>query len=222
MVNEPLGLLFTGGEGPPPEVCRALIAAEGAFIAAAADSGLLSAEAAGIRPDWITGDMDSLGAEAERLDSYPPERVLCYPAGKDYTDTELAFSLLREKGCVRVWIFGGGGGRTDHLFALRSMFERENPPERWVTARDDIHCLDAPAALPVSSGKPEGVRPVSVFPLGGGPWAAESSGLRWPLSGLPWERGFFGVSNEAPGGFTVRALSGRFLVLIPLSAALAG
>jgi thiamine pyrophosphokinase len=224
MVNEPLGLLFTGGEGPPPEVCHTLISGTGAFIAAAADSGLVSAEAAGIRPDWITGDMDSLGADAGRLVSYPPERVLRYPSGKDYTDTELAFSLLREKGCVRVWILGGGGGRIDHLFALRSLFEREKPPERWVTAHDDIRCLDAPAVLELSSGgKPAVIQPVSVFPLGCGPWKAESSGLRWPLAGLPWERGFFGVSNEAPEGrFTIKAKKGRFLVIIPLSASFAG
>jgi len=59
--------------------------------------------------------------------------------------------------------------------------------------------------------------PVSVFPLGGGPWEAESTGLKWPLNGISWNRGFFGLSNEAPeGAFTIRVKQGRFMVMICL------
>ncbi|MDR2019165.1 MAG: thiamine diphosphokinase [Treponema sp.] len=205
------GIAFIGGEGPPPVFCRSL-AAEAALIAAA-DSGLIAAEAAGLRPDWIIGDMDSLD-DLRRLESYPPERVVAYPPDKDYTDTELVLRLLRDRGCDTVWLAGGGGGRTDHLFAIRSLFEREYPPRRWITGTDDIRCLEAPEELRAET-PPGGL--VSVFPLGAGPWKAESSGLRWPLSGLPWERGYFGISNEAPGGsFAIRALSGRFMALLPL------
>jgi thiamine pyrophosphokinase len=217
-LQETLGIVFLGGEGPRPARCRALTeearkTAGAAPVIAAADSGLLLAEAAGIRPHWIAGDMDSLPDAVQRLSAYPPQAVLRYPADKDYTDAELALSLLREQGCVRVWIIGGGGGRTDHLFAVRSLFERPNPPERWLTAAEDIRCAESPAVLTLAA--PDG--PVSVFPLGDGPWEAESAGLRWPLAGLPWERGFFGVSNEAPAGrFTVTAKQGRFMVITPL------
>jgi thiamine pyrophosphokinase len=58
---------------------------------------------------------------------------------------------------------------------------------------------------------------VSVFPLGQGPWDAESEGLRWPLAGLPWDRGFFGISNVAEARFALRAKKGRFLVILPLA-----
>jgi thiamine pyrophosphokinase len=223
------GIAFIGGEGPPPDLCRSLAA--GAVFIAAADSGLIAAEAAGLRPDWITGDMDSLD-DPRRLESYPPERVITYPPDKDYTDTELVFRLLWDRGCGEVWLIGGGGGRTDHLFAIRSLFERERPPARWITGTEDIRCLEAAASMPIQNAPPSMASvpaelngeappqsPVSVFPLGPGPWQAESSGLKWPLAGLPWERGFFGVSNEAPGtSFTIRALSGRFMVIIPLAA----
>jgi len=58
---------------------------------------------------------------------------------------------------------------------------------------------------------------ISVFPLGEGPWKAESRGLKWPLDNLSWNRGFFGISNEAHKGFfTIQAVQGRFLVLTPL------
>jgi thiamine pyrophosphokinase len=185
----------------------------------AADSGLLAAEAAGLRPDWVLGDMDSLGAAGlERLEAYPPERVLRYEAAKDYTDTELALHLLYEKGCEETWLVGGGGGRLDHLLAIRSLFERQRCPVRWLTVAEDVRFLEAPGELALTVPDAALAAPlVSVFPLGQGPWDLESEGLRWPLAGLPWDRGFFGISNTADRDFTVRAKRGRFLVILPLA-----
>ncbi|MDR1858005.1 MAG: hypothetical protein LBQ69_00885, partial [Treponema sp.] len=51
-------------------------------------------------PDWIVGDMDSLGSES-RLAKYPGERVVRHAAEKDHSDTEMALSLLWEKGCTK-------------------------------------------------------------------------------------------------------------------------
>ena len=202
------GIAFLGGEGPGPEALK--IITSGADLLAAADSGLAAAEEAGLMPDWIVGDMDSLDKPA-RLEKYPPQRVIRYPHDKDFTDTELALSLLREKGCDEIWLSGGGGGRTDHLFAIRSLFERDVPPDRWFTANEEIRCLIEgrvlSAALPLKSR-------VSVFPLGAGPWAAESSGLKWPLKGLVWDRGSFGLSNVAEEGtLEIRSIRGRFMVM---------
>jgi thiamine pyrophosphokinase len=202
------GLAFTGGEGPPPDIARRLC--EGADLVAAADSGLIAAEAAGIRPDWITGDMDSLD-DLQRLEKYPSERVIRHPREKDDTDTELVLKLLWEKGCDEVWILGGGGGRVDHLFAVRSLFERDRFPRRWFTAAEDIFGIEAPGVLRWNAA-PGGV--VSVFPLGGGPWKASSGGLRWPLDHLNWNRGFFGVSNVITGeSFSIKAEAGRFMIV---------
>ncbi|MDR1058863.1 MAG: thiamine diphosphokinase [Treponema sp.] len=223
------GIGFIGGEGPSPETARRL--AGGAGLIAAADSGLMAAEAAGLRPHWIVGDMDSLD-DRGRLKKYPPDRVRIYDRAKDDTDTELALSLLWKEGCNEVWLLGGGGGRLDHILALRALFERPRPPNRWITAGEDVRCLEggeileleaasipAPVSGPAgaSANGPAGGGPflVSVFPLGEGPWEAESRGLRWPLGGLEWNRGSFGVSNEAPAGAcSLRSLRGRFMVVI--------
>jgi thiamine pyrophosphokinase len=221
-----LGLLFTGGEGPHPSLAAGIVQEAAALpgvktISAAADSGLLLAEAAGVKSDWITGDMDSLGAEAVRLDAYESEKILRHPKDKDFTDTELAFFLLREKGCGIIWIIGGGGGRLDQLFGIRSLFEREDPPERWITAAEDIYCIEAESKrrIPGTLKKQFGatVFPVSLFPLGTGPWEAESAGLKWYLSGLNWARDFIAISNAASeGNFTITAKRGRFMVMVPL------
>jgi thiamine pyrophosphokinase len=208
-----LGIVFTGGAGPALETIRRLFAgpAQGA-LTAAADSGLALAEAAGIAPGWIIGDMDSLVAP-ERLNAYPAGRVIRHRSDKDYTDTELALSLLWEQGCAELWILGGGGGRIDHLFAIRALFERERFPRRWITDAADIYCVEAPAVCSLSL-EPEGL--VSAFPLGEGPWKAASKGLRWPLDTVSWNRGFFGLSNIAlQGACTIQAKQGRFMVIIP-------
>jgi thiamine pyrophosphokinase len=210
------GIAFIGGEGPPPFVCERLAGA--ADIVAAADAGLLAAERAGVRPDWIIGDMDSIDDTA-RLDAYPPERVIRCVRDKDFTDTELALKLLWEQGCDETWLAGGGGGRTDHLLAIRSLFERDPSPDRWITGREDIRLLRRGGRLVFPNGGRggEALTGISVFPLGAGPWKAESQGLKWPLDGLTWNRGFFGISNEAPAGcFSVSTARGDFLVLAPL------
>ncbi|MDR2068839.1 MAG: thiamine diphosphokinase [Spirochaetaceae bacterium] len=202
------GIVFIGGLGPRAGLCRAL--SRGADLIAAADSGLIVAEDAGIYPDWIVGDMDSL-TDLGRLKKYPAERILQYPEDKDYTDTELALGLLWHKGCEEIWLLGGGGGRIDHLFAIRSLFERDPSPVRWITAEDDIHAVTGTLSRDLPPGSL-----VSVFPLGAGPWKVESRGLRWPLDDQPWTPGFFGISNIAQEGiFSIQVTAGRFLVILP-------
>ena len=220
------GLAIIGGEGPEPAFCGLL--AKDADIIIAADSGLEAAENSRVNPDWIVGDMDSLSS-LKMLEKYPKEIVLRFPQDKDLTDTELALELLWEKGCKEICISGGGGGRLDHLFALRSLFERERYPQRWVTASNDIRCLDS-ADLHLESEKPVGVKPaelvldmyrpdtlVSVFPLGDGPWNIQSQGLKWPLDNVVWSRGTYGISNRTIGDcFTIKAIKGRFMIVLPV------
>jgi thiamine pyrophosphokinase len=203
------GLAITGGEGPKSETLKNL--AEQADMIVAADSGLATCEKADITPDWIVGDMDSLD-DPKRLEKYPPERVVRYPLDKDSSDTELALSLLWEKGCGELWLSGGGGGRTDHLLAIRSLFERQKAPDRWFTGGEEIFRLKEGQTRRVDA--PTG-GVVSVFPLCSGHWQAESTGLKWPLNGVVWENGGFSLSNvaqEAP--FEIKSIKGNFLVIM--------
>jgi thiamine pyrophosphokinase len=203
------GIAFIGGDGPTSAQWDRVNSPYDLLVAA--DSGLTAAEEAGLRPDWIVGDMDSL-QDRGRLSSYPPDRVLVYPVDKDFTDTELALNLLWEKGCDEVWIIGGGGGRLDHTLALRALFDRNPCPNRWVTAREDIWLVSTSFEKTVDRGSM-----VSIFPAGDGPWSIESQGLTWPLKGLSWARGVFGISNTAKTGtFALRVQEGRFLVILPL------
>jgi thiamine pyrophosphokinase len=186
---------------------------EGTLLVAA-DSGLILAEAAGLKPDWIIGDMDSLDSE-QRLRSYPADKVIRHHAAKDFTDTELALDLLWDKGCGEAWIAGGGGGRIDHLFGIRDLFERERFPRRWLTAAEDIHCIDGDDGAANLTVMIEQGGVVSVFPLGDGSWKAHSSGLKWPLDNVQWKRGLYGLSNVAmESEITINARQGRFMIIM--------
>jgi len=206
-----IGIVFAGGEGPDSVTLRALLDGPERRLTVAADSGLLLAISAGVEPDWIVGDMDSVGDET-LLFPYPAERVIRHPVDKDLTDTEIALELLWGKGFERIWIVGGGGGKLSHLLAIRSLFERKHFPIRWITSCEDVRCVDSGETLETEILPGDGV---SVLPLGEGPWQAESSGLKWPLNPVNWDRGVAAISNVASGGgIRIRALRGRFMVIL--------
>jgi len=96
------------------------------------------------------------------------------------------------------------------------LFERDRYPRRWITANEDIYCIEGGDAengclkLALKQGNL-----VSVFTLGSGPWKAESKGLKWELGGARLERGLFGLSNVAiTDEIEINAEQGRFMVII--------
>lgn len=82
---------------------------------AAVDAGFLICQKLGIRPDLLVGDFDTYGREEirkvlDRLDC----TVDIHRPEKDETDTELAFSDIREAGYEEADVLGATGGRLDH------------------------------------------------------------------------------------------------------------
>ena len=182
------GLLFIGGAGPDRE---SLGERRGeVWLAVAADAGLALALQLGFEPDLVVGDMDSL-SDRSLLDRFPPDRVLRFPQDKDETDTEIGLRVLRERGCGDVTIAGGGGGRVDHLLAIAALFEREDPPRRWVTDGADIRLIEEEFEVIGWEGST-----VSFLPLGSQASGMRSEGLQWPLDGLCFRRGYAGISNR--------------------------
>lgn len=200
------GLLFIGGAGPDRESLGER--REDVSLAVAADAGLLLALELGIEPDLVVGDMDSL-ADRSLLDRFLPDRVLRFPTDKDETDTEIGLRVLRERGCGEVTIAGGGGGRVDHLLAIAALFERENPPRRWVTDRADIRLVEGECDVEGWEGST-----VSFFPLGPQACGMRSQGLQWPLDGLCFRRGYGGISNRVTAGKArVEVRTGKLLMI---------
>ena len=219
------GLVFTGGKAPAKEeILSILNNMQDNYVIAAADSGLDTAEKAGIKPDWIIGDMDSL-SNPDCLNAYSKTQIIKYPKDKDFTDTELAFLLLKEKGCKDIWIIGGAGGRIDHLLAIFLMMERDLFPVRWICDNADIYCIDADSERNRKAEKSNNFNwlvkkntLVSVFPIGFGPWQIKSYGLKWPLDKINWYKGFFGISNTVlEEQFSIVPVMGRFIFILQKS-----
>jgi thiamine pyrophosphokinase len=174
----------------------------------AADSGLLLAREFDISPDYVVGDMDSL-PDLKLLDEYEASRVFRFPREKDYTDTELGIRLLREKGCGKIVIIGGGGGRMDHFLSLYSLFHRKDPPWAWLTDRDEVIYINSRHELSGRAG-----REISLFPAGKESVRMSSLGLKWPLDGLVWEIGDAGISNIVTGpAAEIKVLSGGLILM---------
>lgn len=199
------GLLFIGGEGPSRRRLQPFL--EDVDLVVAADSGLDLASAAGVEPDLVVGDMDSL-SDRSLLEAYG-DRVTVFPADKDETDTEIGLRFLRERGAGRVIVAGGGGGRLAHLLGLLALFERPCPPAVWLTAREQVELIETRLALDGCMGQT-----ISFFPVAGPVAIAGSSGLKWPLDGLEWKKGDAGISNLAVADSVEVALAhGRLLMV---------
>ncbi|HAW85824.1 MAG TPA: thiamine diphosphokinase [Spirochaetaceae bacterium] len=205
--------LVCGGLAPPYAAIKALAATCACLCAA--DSGLDSLHAWGLKPDLIVGDMDSLSSR-KLLDGYRRAGVdiLEQDTYKDDTDTETGLRILRQRGHDWIAIAGGGGGRLDHLLAIRALFERPDGPAEWYTDRERVIKLERATILRPGKGQL-----VSVFPLGGaGASGMASRGLEWPLNGLVWPAGGFGISNLSTAD-TVSIDPGPqpLLVIVPLA-----
>ena len=87
-----------------------VVPGRGDFIIAA-DGGCLHCQEAGLTPNLLLGDFDS-------LDTLPAStKVLRYPVDKDDTDSMLALKLGLDRGFTTFHIYGGTGGRMDHTLA---------------------------------------------------------------------------------------------------------
>jgi thiamine pyrophosphokinase len=205
-MRESVGLLLLGGEGPPRDLLEPILSS--VVCTVAADSGFDLARRLNILPDLLVGDFDSLEPSRE-LEDYPEERIRRYPRDKDETDAELGLRALWDMGIRHTVVAGGGGGRMDHLLGLVSLFEREKTPTLWYTSRELIQVVEG--TLVVTDCKDQ---TVSFFPLGGFVAGMSSSGLKWPLNGLEWNRGDMGVSNVfTEDRSTICVTRGRLLMV---------
>ena len=104
-----------------PDWLKKQLADDPADCVIAADAGYLALRDAGILPDILLGDLDSLAAgrpeaciqeEEGRAGSFE-----VYASRKDFTDTEAAIRRALSDGADRITLYGATGGRLDHFLA---------------------------------------------------------------------------------------------------------
>jgi thiamine pyrophosphokinase len=111
----PMFLIISGGDAPNNELIRERASRAEKIIAA--DKGARYCLKAGIVPDIVVGDMDSIAADdLERLYENNVE-LMKYSHDKDQTDTQLALDLALKDGADEVEILAACGNRFDHCLA---------------------------------------------------------------------------------------------------------
>lgn len=171
-------LLIGNGECPSPTLLQQL-AAQVNFILAA-DGGAQKAAEAGIMPDKIIGDFDSLSTRH----AWPKEKLLRIPR-QDNTDLEKALDYLQDNHFTAVTIVGGTGGRWDFSIGnFLSVFPYLQQMDICFVANGwKIYPLIKPAQKTVRPGTRVSLIPVSPCQN------VTLKGLKYPLANARLELG---------------------------------
>lgn len=95
----------------------------------AADGGANHCRRAGILPNSIIGDLDSISEETLKISKVNNIPIEKFPAKKDSTDTELSIDYLINKGYNEIDLIGVIGSRMDHtlgnILLLNKLHEKD-------------------------------------------------------------------------------------------------
>ena len=185
-------------------------------LVVAADGGALKAEALGLRPDLVVGDLDSLAPERVEALRSAGVAVEAHPSDKDASDTELAVRAAVERGSTEVRIVGAlGGHRLEHSLANVLMLSLPELAGRDVSIVDGeatVRVLVGPAKL-VLDGRARDF--VSLLPLSDHVDGVRTAGLVFPLRDERLDRGpTRGLSNVMEDGHASVAIGAGCLVVV--------
>ena len=183
-------LIVLGGDAPGRALLESCM--RDADMVIAADSGLAAFDAAGLEPDLLVGDMDSVPADV--LEKYagriPEHRLNCI---KDDTDGVDALDMAIARGAEKITLLGALGGRLDHALAnvmLLVRAHRKGAKAEILSESVRISRVDGYASLSGAKGDT-----VSLLPLG----RAEGvtlKGFFYPLDQAALESDYpLGISN---------------------------
>jgi thiamine pyrophosphokinase len=152
-----------------------------ADLVVAADGGASYALAAGIVPDLIVGDMDSLGEYlAQEMEGRGAE-LERYPARKDKMDGHLAALAARERGATAADFVCAAGGTPGAIFALpHILLAAERLGLRSSAVADWGRMFVVEAGSRVVEGSVGDS--VSIFPLAGPATGVTLEGMGYPLT----------------------------------------
>jgi thiamine pyrophosphokinase len=199
---------------------RAMDAPAGSrLLVIGADGGARKARAAGLRPDLVVGDGDSLDLDTERwIEASGIERRSAARA-KDESDAELAILAAIAEGAHEVRIVGAlGGPRPEHTLA--NLLLLAHPALDGIDAailtgpstHRRLGTADGPGAIAIEGRAGDWL---SLFPLDGRVEGVVTTGLRFPLRDEPLVLGpARGLSNELTGPRAdIATRTGRLLVV---------
>ncbi len=177
-------LIAVNGD-PPPRALLLRRAEESGYIIAA-DGGYKLLAGAGIEPDLLVGDFDSLSRE-ELKDGI---EVLEVPEEKNDTDAFLAVEQAIARGANEIIMLGATGGRIDHLLSNLMLVKWAHEKGARLTIEDAVQSLEIGSGDFAISGEPG--QTVSIIPVDDTA-VVTASGLYYPLEELV-------LRNDRPRG----------------------
>ena len=177
------------------------------------DGGARHLAAAGIIPDVLAGDMDSISPA--QLADYECQgvKILKYATDKDFTDTALALDYALGLKPSKIDIWGALGGRLDHTLANVHLLIRGREAgidTRLIDAYSEVFVAGAETIFTGAAGCP-----VSLVALGAAVEGLSLSGFQYPLNdetlSIAESRGISNVIVAKRAVISVR--SGHLLVI---------
>ncbi len=178
--------IFLNGAPDPPELLRRI--AGRADLVVAADGGARYALDAGVVPELVVGDMDSLGEAVMREVEEHGVFLERHPARKDKMDGHLAILVVRERGAAAVDLLCAAGGLFSALFAVPHLLlasERLGLRATMMAEWGQVFVLEAGSRM--VAGSPQDS--VSVFPFTGPATGVILEGFDYPLENARLEPG---------------------------------
>jgi thiamine pyrophosphokinase len=205
--------IAAAGELGDVQFFREMVAKVSPAAIICADGGDRHLAAAGVMPDVVVGDMDSIHDETLRHYEESGCRVVRYPRRKDETDTELALGEALALDPAEVWIWGAMGRRLDHTLANLSLLARglkRGIAVKLVDSWCEAFMVERKAVLDGRKGQT-----VSLFPVLQKASGVTLRGFDYPLTNADMEPGRpCGVSNRlSEDRGTIEIGSGLLLVI---------
>ncbi len=174
-------LIFANGELNYPEKIRALVLPEDLILAA--DGGARHAQAIGITPSIIIGDMDSLSPAQVNEYARQGVQIKRFPPAKDETDLELAVQDALDAGCNPVLILCAFGGRLDQLLGNIMLMGNSRAIEVDIRLEDGVtEVMFVRSQFVIHGGAGD---TVSLIPWNGPAEGVTTTGLAYPLLDEP-------------------------------------
>lgn len=177
----------------------AVVRAAGLVIAA--DGGARPLLVAGLLPQIVVGDLDSLDTASIAVLRNQSVELRRYPRAKDQTDFELALLLAAESDATQIVVIGALGGRWDHTLANIWLLAHPALIGRDVRLLADRQVLSLVRTRAVIDGQRGDT--ISLIPLTPQVHGVTTFGLQYPLEQATLHanqaRGVSNVLLDPPG-----------------------
>lgn len=195
------------GNGSPPCLTQLRAAASSSQYLIAADGGVSHCARAGLIPDLVIGDLDSICEDGLRW-AQRHSLVYRFPKDKDHTDLYLAFREAERMGAKSLQVFSWASERIDYSLGIIADFANIQPRVEFIGYLYKGVILNRYHPFLKLKAREK----ISLFSLSNST-SLKTTGLKWNLDWRNHRALQFSQSNEALRAGSIRLQKGGVFVL---------